>query len=336
MAFEGQVNPLVSVVIPVYNASPFVEQGYEQVNRQDYKHLEIIFIDNNSSDDTVSLIQNLAKSDKRIRLIHESKQGAGAARNTGMRHANSEIISFFDIDDLVESDKISGHVRILRENPGVDLVFGKMKKWYPDSNYSYIISENVFKPGVIQPYNEAIVWIKQFGNLPGIPACTCHREAALLVGGFEESLRRGEDAAFLIKMALNGTMYFEDRIVGTYVRHSGSTVSVSNTEKGNPYYIQHKTFFLPYLISFSQSVSNQRVARLASQITLYSLNAHLHKLSKYPGHRVKLSIAEVIDLISKGYPKIVALCSVLLALVPLGVSKFLLKIYAKCFYIKKI
>jgi glycosyltransferase involved in cell wall biosynthesis len=337
MALIENDSPLVTVVIPVYNASPFIKQGYEQIIHQDYEHLEIIFVDNNSSDDTVCLIQNLSKLDKRIKLIHERKQGAGAARNAGIKQASGKIISFFDIDDLLEPDKISEHVRILSENTDVDLVFGKVKKWYPDSDYSYIIPENIFSPGVIQPYRDAIHWIRHFSNLPSPSSCTCLKNAALMVDGFEESLKRGEDAAFLIKIALNCKMYFENRVVATYVRHPDSTVSMDNAVlSGNPYYYQHKTFFLPYLNDFAQKVMNKRVAHLASQKTLYSLNDHLHKLSKNPAHRLKLCSVEVKELILKGYPVIFSILSLVLSVVPVSISRFLLKVYDKCFSINTL
>jgi glycosyltransferase involved in cell wall biosynthesis len=337
MALIENNNPLVTVVIPVYNASPFIKQGYEQVIHQDYDHLEIIFVDNNSSDDTVSLIQNLSKIDKRVKLIHERKQGAGAARNAGIKQASGEIITFFDIDDLLEPDKISKHVRILLEYSGVSLVFGKMKKWYSDSGIVSLISKNVFNEGIIEPYKGSIHWIKYFGNLPGIPSCTCTKEAALLVGGFEESLKRGEDAAFLIKIALNCKMYFENRIVATYVRHPDSTVSMDNAVlTGNPYYYQHKTFFLPYLNDFSQRVLNKRIAKLAIQVTLYSLNDHLHKLTKNPCKRVKISLSENRELILKGYSKSMAGFSLILAIMPTILSKIILKVYDKLFSINKI
>ena len=89
----------VSVVIPVYNVKPFLERCVQSVLRQTYKDLEIILVDDGSTDGSGELCDQLALSDQRIRVIHQENQGLSGARNTGIRQATGEYIIFLDSDD---------------------------------------------------------------------------------------------------------------------------------------------------------------------------------------------------------------------------------------------
>ncbi len=90
----------VSVVIPVYNVKPYLERCINSVLRQTYKDLEIIIVDDGSTDDSGELCDQIATKDQRIRVIHQRNQGVSAARNTGIREAAGEYIVFIDPDDL--------------------------------------------------------------------------------------------------------------------------------------------------------------------------------------------------------------------------------------------
>ena len=89
----------VSVVIPVYNVKPYLERCVQSVIRQTYKDLEIILVDDGSTDGSGELCDQLATTDKRICVIHQENQGLSGARNTGIRNAKGEYIAFLDSDD---------------------------------------------------------------------------------------------------------------------------------------------------------------------------------------------------------------------------------------------
>lgn len=92
------MRPLVSVIIPVYNRAATIQRAVDSVLRQSYKELEIIIVDDCSSDDTVRVVNSY--QDKRIKLICLSRNsGANTARNTGIRAAKGEYIAFQDSDD---------------------------------------------------------------------------------------------------------------------------------------------------------------------------------------------------------------------------------------------
>lgn len=95
--------PEVSVIIPVYNAAKYIKRCLDSLTSQTLSNIELIFVDDQSSDDSVRIIQNYADSDNRIKLFCLSaKGGAGGARNLGLEKACGEYIGFCDADDVVE------------------------------------------------------------------------------------------------------------------------------------------------------------------------------------------------------------------------------------------
>jgi len=116
--------PLISVVIPMYNRKKTIDRCLNSVLIQSYKNLEIILVDDCSTDSTIDYIRN-THTDQRICLIQlETNSGAQKARNTGIKKANGEWIVFLDSDDELTEDSISYRYNILEKNSDVDLVYG--------------------------------------------------------------------------------------------------------------------------------------------------------------------------------------------------------------------
>lgn len=116
--------PLISVVIPMYNRKKTIDRCLNSVLTQSYKNLEIILIDDCSTDNTIDYIRN-THTDQRICLIQlETNSGAQKARNTGIKKANGEWIVFLDSDDELTEDSISYRYNILEKNSDVDLIYG--------------------------------------------------------------------------------------------------------------------------------------------------------------------------------------------------------------------
>lgn len=108
------MNDLISVIIPVYNVEKYLEDCINSVIEQSYKNLEIILIDDGSTDSSGVLCDQYAVKDSRIRVIHKKNGGQSTARNVGLEMASGEWITFVDSDDVVHSDMIS----VLRETVG--------------------------------------------------------------------------------------------------------------------------------------------------------------------------------------------------------------------------
>lgn len=113
---------LVSVIIPVYNVEEYLRKCLDSVINQTYTNLEIICIDDGSPDNSGAILDEYAKKDSRIIVIHQENAGVAAARNRGLDIAKGEYIAFVDSDDWVEPECYETMVKQMEENPDVDLV----------------------------------------------------------------------------------------------------------------------------------------------------------------------------------------------------------------------
>ena len=113
---EGDnMNCLISVIIPVYNVSKYLVECLDSVINQTYKNLEIILIDDGSTDGSGEICDKYAKIDNRIIVIHQKNSGAGAAKNAGLKIATGDILAFVDSDDYLEKDAYEYMTNIMNE-----------------------------------------------------------------------------------------------------------------------------------------------------------------------------------------------------------------------------
>jgi len=111
--------PLVSVVLPVYNGARFLQQAVESVFEQTYAHIEILAIDDGSTDDSEKILHAFGN---RISVVRQANAGVAAARNRGVRAARGEFVAFLDQDDWWLPTKIAKQVSAFAADPNVDLV----------------------------------------------------------------------------------------------------------------------------------------------------------------------------------------------------------------------
>jgi glycosyltransferase involved in cell wall biosynthesis len=119
------MNTEISVIIPVYNGSAFVKNAYRELKAQQLADAELIFVDNNSTDDTLTLLLELKEADTCVCVLQEQKKGAAAARNRGIREATGEFVYFFDVDDQLMPGALLHLLQILKGHPEADSVFGR-------------------------------------------------------------------------------------------------------------------------------------------------------------------------------------------------------------------
>lgn len=113
--------PCVSVVVPVYNVEAYLEKCVRSILSQTYPDLEVILVDDGSTDPSGALCEDLARTDPRVRVIHQENQGLGGARNTGIEAARGEWLLFVDSDDWLEPDLLARELEAARRT-GADLV----------------------------------------------------------------------------------------------------------------------------------------------------------------------------------------------------------------------
>lgn len=122
------MNPKISIIVPMYGVEKYLDKCIKSIQSQTIHDIEIILIDDGSPDRSGEIAETFAKSDERIRVIHQKNAGLGPARNTGMYVANGEYIGFVDSDDWVENGMFERLYRVAEEH-NADIVVGGHCDW---------------------------------------------------------------------------------------------------------------------------------------------------------------------------------------------------------------
>jgi glycosyltransferase involved in cell wall biosynthesis len=178
--------PLLSAIIPCYNAARFLPEAVASVLAQRYEPLEILVIDDGSTDDTPEVAASLAPA---IQYLRQENRGPSAARNLGLRQARGEFIGLLDADDLWPEGKLDLQVGRLLENPTLDLVNGRVR--YVQLPGGRIPDLRFEGPGCTMAgiYNGAAVY---------------RRRAFDRAGLFDEELRYSEDHDWFLRARETG------------------------------------------------------------------------------------------------------------------------------------
>lgn len=131
MEKEHGYQPFISVVVPVYNVEPYLERCVRSITEQSYKKMEILLVDDGSTDGSGALCDRLAEADGRIKVIHKANGGASSARNAGLAKARGEWIGFVDSDDYIENEMYAEMVEAIQDK--VDIICCGTAIIYPDN-----------------------------------------------------------------------------------------------------------------------------------------------------------------------------------------------------------
>lgn len=128
----------ISVIVPMYNAEKFISKCIEHLIHQTYKNLEIIIVNDGSSDNCANIIKEYAKHDKRIKLINQKNGGVSVASNTGLKHATGDYVHIHDHDDFVNLDYFEKMADVA-ELTNADILCGEVNQ----PEYSFPVFDNV-------------------------------------------------------------------------------------------------------------------------------------------------------------------------------------------------
>lgn len=120
---------LISVIIPVYNASLYLSECVQSLQAQTYPNFEAIFVDDGSTDNSADIINQVAQSDSRFKLYRQSNAGPSAARNTALQYSKGEFIMKLDADDFVSPDFMANGLRRIEET-GADAAIARVCNYY--------------------------------------------------------------------------------------------------------------------------------------------------------------------------------------------------------------
>ena len=142
---------LISIIIPVYNVESKINKLLDSLYRIKNNNIEIIFIDNNSKDNSLKIIKNYSKKDKRSKVYEEKKSGANYARYLGFTKSNGKYIYFIDSDDYIETNNFNEIINILNKR-NVDVLIGNYNELDSKGNFIKLMNgfgnENIllYKP----------------------------------------------------------------------------------------------------------------------------------------------------------------------------------------------
>lgn len=205
--------PTVSVVIPTRNGAAFLPATLDSVFAQTYAPLDIIVVDDGSTDGTAAILAPLAERG-RLRVVGQPHGGVARARNTGLAHARGELIALLDHDDLWPADKIAWQADILRARPDAVLVYGYMESIGRERSYRW--------PGPDGPSGRVGAAFRR-KNWIRSPGQTLIRTQALReAGGFDASVAGADDWDVYLKLADRAAFAYVHRLALTYRVHAGN------------------------------------------------------------------------------------------------------------------
>lgn len=218
--------PLISVIVPVYNTQKYLSKCIESLINQSYRHLQIVIIDDGSTDNSQSLCDAYAEQDSRVTVVHKKNQGVSSARNLGIELAHGDYISFIDSDDWLEPDAYEHLIRCILKHKVDAVIFEyfvddekgrSAHKTYP--HLHGLMDKAKAVETTISPVNR-FAWSKIYAkNL------ICNLR-------FEESIHIGEDTLFACAALGNAkSVFYTDKSLYHHVQSEVSATRCAFNQK---------------------------------------------------------------------------------------------------------
>ncbi len=226
--------PLVSVVIPTYNMAAFIGQAISSVLAQSMTDLELVVVDDGSTDETAQVVSGFGD---RVSYIHQANNGGNSARNRGVAAAHGRYVAFLDADDTWLPEKLELQLRVFDEYPSVGFVGCGYQVQNHDGTRSH---ETVVRRNY--PSRDAFVRALQICQiLPGSASGVVVRRQTLLEAGpFDQSIRIAEDWDMWLRLAQLCDVHFVEQVLVTIRRHGGKPAfrNLANFERWHRYVIE--------------------------------------------------------------------------------------------------
>ena len=211
--------PAVSVIMPAYNVAPYIGEAIDSVLRQTYVDLELLVIDDGSTDETLEIATRYSLQDPRVRILRQVNAGISSARNHGLRVASGGVIAILDSDDMWLPGYLAAQMAILTERPQIDIVTGNA--WFLGSQRHGLAARPV------PDYRRAPDLAQILAEETAVFIMSVFRRRVYeTIGGFDEALRTNEDYDFWIRAAVAGFRFHRnDEPLGHYRRRDDSLSS---------------------------------------------------------------------------------------------------------------
>ena len=194
----NKIYPLISVVIPAYNAGQFLDETLESVLSQTYENWECIIVNDGSTDNTESVAKKWCEKDSRFRLTNKENGGLSSARNWGIKESKAEYIAFLDADDILTPDSLEVRINVLIEQ-NVDLVATKLQHF---TDKLPKVSKNNARQDVLYYAKEGLTQLMAFNKVT-LSTVLCKKSVMDEVGGFTWH-KKAEDLHCWLKVLFAG------------------------------------------------------------------------------------------------------------------------------------
>lgn len=251
----------ITVVIPLFNKEETIRRALLSIIKQDSEPFEILVIDDGSTDQGANIIHEITKEYPFVRLIAQENRGVSAARNLGVKNAETEYVCFLDADDEWEPNYLVELIHLINNNPEADF-YGLRYRIYRNENYEYpsVSCEEGFSglvPEFISTYRNG------YGLIHSSSVCF-RKDFFEELGGFPEGKHNGEDIYLWLLAGIKGTYAFSYQIGSTVNKEDLSSEVRRKTNV--PY---HLTYFTENLNNFPVSIQNQLHTFLIKNLTLH-------------------------------------------------------------------
>ncbi len=208
--------PTISIIIPVYNGKTTILETIASVQQQTFSDIEIIVINDGSTDSTLELLKSI--QDERLKIFSYENGGLPVARNRGISHATGEFIAFLDADDMWTPDKLELQLAALQQHPEAGVAYSWTYFKYDEEEYSYADESSFFEGDVY-----ADLLVRNFLHNGSNPLI--RRQAIESVGFFDPTLKSCEDWEFYLRLAVNWDFVLVRKAQIIYRQSSSSMTS---------------------------------------------------------------------------------------------------------------
>ncbi len=236
-------NRKVSVIIPTYNRASTIKRSIDSVLNQTYSNLEVIVVDDGSTDDTEQIIRGY--KDPRVHYVRtDGRRGANYARNVGIENAGGEYIAFQDSDDQWRLDKLEKQMSIFQMQADVDVVFSRFERRLMNGNTELVPNQNYTEEMLCKD----IKHILSRGNVVSTQTMVVHKRCFEQYGMFDVEMPRFQDWEINIRFASNAIFScIDEAMVEVYESEGSITNSKGSELEGLSMLVKkHENFFRRY------------------------------------------------------------------------------------------
>ena len=232
---------LISIIVPIYNCERYLSRCIESIINQEYKNLEIILINDGSTDSSKNICEKYAKQDNRIVLINKLNSGVSSSRNLGLEIAKGDYIGFVDADDYIELNMYSLLYAKAKEEDA-DMVFCRIKRFNNNGEYTYPKEINLVK--ILQKNIEPLFYTTNYPNritkIEGVVWRTLYKKEFIKNVYFNIELKYGEDLLFIAELILKSNKI---SIVEEYLYNYFTNVNSACNAINENYFKNLKDFY---------------------------------------------------------------------------------------------